>query len=160
MSGDHEVGRLRPGLPLNPWASFCLLGLEKHGILVPEAGFYKTITALCQVFRKVLLSSHLADSLILPCPLNIAFSREVCDQSVTNLGSRNHCPDYGSRFIRRTAKPLVVGSNPTAALTLVFKACQISKSPIPGAPPPLSGDLSITVVAGMQDGTFPDARMR
>ena len=59
-----------------------------------------------------------------------------------------------------TAKPLFVGSNPTAALTLVFKVCQISKSPIPGSPPPLSGDLSITVVAGMQDGTFPDARMR
>jgi hypothetical protein len=79
---------------------------------------------------------------------------------VTNLGSRNHSLDYGSRLIRRTAKPLFGSLNPPAALTLVFKVFQISKSPIPGSPPPLSGDLNITVVAGIQDGTFPDARMR
>ncbi len=62
---------------------------------MPEAGLYKMINALCQVFRKVLFSSHLADSGILPCPTNIAFYREVCDQSVTHLGSRSQISPEG-----------------------------------------------------------------
>ena len=40
---------------------------QKHEVtkarkMVPEAGLCKTITALCQLFHKVLPSSHLADS--------------------------------------------------------------------------------------------------
>ena len=44
------------------WASVSLLGLEKLKFWLPEAGLCKPVTAFSQLFRKVLLSSHLGHS--------------------------------------------------------------------------------------------------